>query len=296
MDSVKQLLNSPKMVSLTNWLLLLLGIWLLIQFAWSFWPQAEIKISNSSVQSSKPQATFDLNKLLAVDLFGNAQVQDDSPKQIAAPVTRLKLKLRGVYASEDEFASAIVEHNRKQEVYRIGSKLPGATGLKLYQIHSDRIILSRSGKYETLLIEDFDGKTTGRSANAPLRVTSELTKDSGSRNVIDKRGDLRVTEQMAELKEKLSDPQALAEFVTISPVMDEGAFKGFKVSPGKNRALFGRIGLRRNDIVTAVNGIDLSDPTSAFNLLEQMSSADEINLSIKRGNRMMDIKFSAVMQ
>jgi len=68
------------------------------------------------------------------------------------------------------------------------------------------------------------------------------------------------------------------------------------VSPGKNRALFGRIGLRRNDIVTAVNGIDLSDPTSAFNLLEQMSSADEINLSIKRGNRMMDIKFSAVMQ
>jgi len=45
--------------------------------------------------------------------------------------------------------------------------------------------------------------------------------------------------------------------------------------------------------VTMVNGISLDDPSSAFSLMEQIKTADEINLSIKRGNKEMNILLGA---
>jgi len=81
--------------------------------------------------------------------------------------------------------------------------------------------------------------------------------------------------------------------VRVSAVNQGGDFKGFRLSPGQNRTLFGRLGLRRNDIVTAINGIALNDPESQFTILEQMGTADEITLSLKRGNREMSVIFKA---
>jgi len=101
---------------------------------------------------------------------------------------------------------------------------------------------------------------------------------------------------MQKLRSKLTDPQSLSELVSISPAMSGADFQGFRLAPGKNRALFGRLGLRRNDVVTAVNGISLGDPASSFSLMEQFSSAEEINMTIKRGDREMNILFKADSQ
>ena len=295
MLSLRPVLQSDRAIQITNALLLVAGIWLLVNFVWSFWPQ-EDSVSHGSVTPINQQTReFNVNKVLASKLFGSAEQATVQPEQITAPVTRLKLKLRGVYAAEDEYASAMIEHSNKQEVYRIGGKLPGAANLTLYRVLSDRIIMSRAGKYETLYIEDFDGTkrpTVLRNEPKTTPVQTQTQTQNTDRNVIDKRNDSRVSEEIMKLRANLTDPTALSEFISVTPVMDDGTFTGFRIAPGKNRALFGRIGLRRNDIITSVNGVSMDNPAAGFNIFEQMSTAAEINLSIKRGNRDITILLS----
>ena len=69
---------------------------------------------------------------------------------VDAPETKLKLVLRGVFSSEDQDnARAIIADPRgKEEQYSIGDMLPG--NAELSEVHADKVILKRSGRYETL--------------------------------------------------------------------------------------------------------------------------------------------------
>lgn len=292
MVSLRPILQSDRAIQITNAVLLVLGVWLLVNFVWSFWPQQDSVNPGAVTPINQTSRDFNLNKVINSNLFGSADKVAEQPTQITAPVTRLKLKLRGVYSSEDEYASAMIEHNKKQEVYRIDAKLPGAANLTLYRVLSDRIIMSRAGKYETLYIEDFDG--TPRPTVIQREPTTVVPQTSNvDRNVIDKRNDDKVSEEITKLRANLTDPNAISEYISVSPVMDEGNFTGFRVAPGKNRALFGRVGLRRNDIITEVNGISMDNPAAGFNIFEQLTTASEINLAIKRGNREITILLNA---
>ena len=298
------LVLSPIFANFMSWLLILAIVVMLSLLSWSVWEyfQPRKNTLSSVVNSTDIKSkALDINKLTSYHLFGNPKTiqATATTDQINAPVSRLKLKLRGVYATSDELlSSAMIEAKNKQENYQIGDKLPGATGLKLHSILSDRVIMSRGGKFETLLIEDFGklkGSTSKRSTRSKTRTTSRnnISPSSANNNVLDKRKDANLTKELIELRSKLSDPQSLSELISVSAATEDGQFIGFRLAPGKNRALFGRLGLRRNDIVTNVNGISLDDPATAFTLMEQISSADEIDLTIKRGDRVMNILFSA---
>ncbi len=301
------LLLSPKAATIVSWILLLLIVYLTSLFAWSIWdyfqPRQKITIPAIVSSANKPTSKVDIQKLTRYNLFGDSKipVTVSNNNEIDAPVTRLKLKLRGVYAAtEADLAGAMIEANNKQDVYRIGSKLPGATGLKLHKILADRVIMSRGDKFETLLIEDFAAGSTSRSI---IRTTNrnnipeKVSPASADNKVIDRRQDKKLSSDLLKLRSKLTDPQSLGELVSISPAMSEqNEFQGFRLAPGKNRALFGRMGLRRNDVLTEINGINLSDPSSSFSLMEQISNAEEITMTITRGGRNMNILFSTKAQ
>jgi len=285
------LLLSPKSATIVSWALLLLIVYLSSLFAWSVWsyfqPRQKLTVP-AVVSSSTNRSTSKINvqKLTRYNLFGDtkAPVVASNNREIDAPVTRLKLKLRGVYAAtEEELAGAMIEANNKQDVYRLGSKLPGATGLKLHKILADRVIMSRGGKFETLLIEDFAGGSTSRSVNKTTTrnpIREKINPVASDSKVIDRRQDKKLSSDLLKLRSKLTDPQSLGELVSISPAMSGNEFQGFRLAPGKNRALFGRMGLRRNDVLTEINGINLSDPSSSFSLMEQISTAEEITMTI----------------
>ncbi len=299
---------SPKTSTVVSWVMIVLIIYLTSMFAWSVWgsfqPRQKISVENVSSSHKKTIASVNIHQLTQYNLFGDTEskVEIIENSDIDAPVTRLKLKLRGVYAASEKYlAGAMIEANNKQEVYRIGSKLPGATGLKLHKIFSDRVIMSRGEKFETLLIEDFAGGSSilnrsDKNNSTRNPAISNVLPIHNNRNIIDRRSDKNLSNEMYKLRSKLTDPKSLNELVSISAAMNGEEFEGFRLAPGKNRALFGRLGLRRNDILTEVNGISLNDPASSFSLMEQISSADEINMTIRRGERDMNVLFKAEPQ
>lgn len=87
------------------------------------------------------------------DLFGNAQqapqkVAEEVPTEL--PATTLKLKLTGILATEEDvLTGALIEGpDRDTDYYKPGDTLPGDAVLK--QVHPDRVVLDRNGRFENL--------------------------------------------------------------------------------------------------------------------------------------------------
>ena len=57
---------------------------------------------------------------------------------------------------------------------------------------------------------------------------------------------------------------------------------GFRLNPAQNRAMFESLGLQPNDIVTDINGMALTDPSSGFQVFESLGESTMANVTILR--------------
>ena len=98
---------------------------------------------------------------------------------------------------------------------------------------------------------------------------------------------------VANYREKLyNDPQSLAGLVSISAVQADGGLKGYRVAPGSDAAQFKALGFQSGDIVTAVNGYVLSDPTNTVRLYQMMRDATDAVFEVERDGTPVSISIS----
>lgn len=277
---------------LTPWLNLMLVAmlaWTLAQLTWRLVPMDDavrpagsLVVMNTSVAETSTQSRMaSLEHVAALHLFGNAEEAPAEVEQapITAPETRLNLKLRGLIALDaQEAALAIIAKGESDEqAYGVGDTVPG--GAVLHEIHADRVILKRSGRFETLTLPK-ERMDVGAGANISPAVPS-VSRSVG----LQKPPGVTVERLQAVRESIIKDPQKAMQLINAQPVMDGGQLKGYRVNPGRDRRLFNSVGLRPGDIVTSVNGIPLSDPTQMGRLFEQMSSANRLNVTVERGGQ-----------
>lgn len=212
-------------------------------------------------------------------LFGaKPRVQKSAPASVQParlPETKLNLVLRGVYASENPQAAGAIlsEPSGKQGFYRVGARLPGGAVLK--EVHADHIILERRGRLETLRLpkEKIDGaqQRARRSSSGLGRgaVTASLPADREP-----------TPREFRDIVVK--DPQRLTDIVQMTPYSKGGRFIGYRITPGKNKALFDSFGLRTGDIVTSINGITIDSPTNGLSVLRSLATARQVSIEVER--------------
>ncbi len=150
----------------------------------------------------------------------------------------------------------------------------------MHEIHADRVILERGGRYETLTLP-----------KEKMVVTSPPGSSASRRTPLSGRGSAVATpsadaRQLQAIRQQvLSNPQQAMRLINAQPVMDNGRMKGYRVNPGQDRALFNSVGLRPGDIVTSVNGIALNDMSQMGALFNQLSSAARLDVTIERRGR-----------
>ena len=89
-----------------------------------------------------------------------------------------------------------------------------------------------------------------------------------------------------------NDPQSLSGLLSISAVQGQSGLKGYRVSPGRDAAQFTALGFKSGDIVTAVNGYALSDPTNTVRLYQLMRDATDATFEIEREGAPVSISVS----
>ncbi len=219
-------------------------------------------------------------------LFGVAAKQPvikEAP--IEAKETGLKLTLRGVFAANNPAqAMAIIADARGQEkVYRKNETI--FSGVTLYAVYPDRVILERSGNFETLsLPRDKDGS----SANGVHRVIrSHYTPPSPAQSESTVRTrTIQAGKQLEELRNQLTqDPQEFWKNVRIEPKYDSNNQIIGYLFEHNNRQLMQAMGLRPGDIIVEVNGQPVTDPSTLAGLMGQLSTATSLSLGIERNGQ-----------
>ena len=219
-------------------------------------------------------------------LFGVAPKEAAAPRTapIEAKETGLKLTLKGVFAAnQPERAMALIADARGDEhVYRKDDVI--FSGVKLYEVYPDRVILERSGNYEALYLPR---EKLGMSSGAAPGVSRGPTP--ASRPVPEqpvRTREIKAGKGIEELREQLStDPQAFWQEVRIEPEYDENnQIKGYRFEHN-DKALMRSMGLRPGDVIVEVNGQPLTDPSTLSGLFGTLSSATSVSLGIERNGR-----------
>jgi general secretion pathway protein C len=242
----------------------------------------------TSKSKAKTTSNTDVSKLIARHLFGSAErVEVAQPQVDDAPVTKLNLILRGTYAAgKKERSNSVIEDGKgKQAVYFVDDKLQVSGQVFLRQVHVDKVILETNGRIEELRLKD-------KVPQVAVRSTKQKKVGQGKKNnrVDDKRKNAQISQSLNKYREKLqSDPLSLVGLVNYQPKMVDGEMIGIEISPGKDKRLFTQLGLRRRDVITAVNGVSLTNPQDAMQLLTEIQDMQELQVDISRGNESISL-------
>ena len=272
-------------ISVINLLLVVWIAWLLATFTWDLFKGRELpETALPATQAATPQVDRHaqlVRQLPNWHLFGEA-AQEAAPVQAAVPVdapdTRLKLVLRGAFSSGDEvFSRAIIADPRgNEEMYAIGDKLPGNAELR--EVHADRVILLRGGRYETLRLPLDEPSTGGKRS-------SRSTGSAASAGPAQRLGSIRQT-----LKQ---NPKSLYGLVRTTPKKDEqGKMIGYTLQPGRDPQLFEQMGLQPGDVVTQINEISLDNLSNGMRALKSAQSGETVSMTVMRGEVRETLSFS----
>jgi general secretion pathway protein C len=232
----------------------------------------------------------DLNLISGAALFGIWQppALDLAGKDLSdAPDTNLSLTLLGILANGGNPKTSralIAAQGGEEKPYAIGDDV--ARGVNLQAIFPDRVILSRGGRLETLRLDK--DRVTGLSGpNTPQGEdnNSQSGDDSGAAG----------TRSLAQVRQTLlADPSKAADYIRVQPVpaATGGGLGGYRIYPGRDRSIFTAAGLKPGDVVTAVNGVQLNDPSRSLQLLSDLSQSTQINLSVDRGGQSQNFSIS----
>ncbi|HED18341.1 MAG TPA: type II secretion system protein GspC [Gammaproteobacteria bacterium] len=274
-----RLVQIDRLARPVNLLLVIWLAWLLAELSWALLPGTDnnelqsVKVAPTPVARQEPR--IDERQIASWHLFGEARKDKSVVKSaVNAPETRLKLTLRGVFASEgsssaSEARAIIGDPRGKENSYAPGDPLPG--GAKLSEIYPDRIILERNGRFETLRLP----KKTMKAGSARFNKRSTGRAMPAGRATA-------FSKYRSEIKK---NPASLMNYIRATPERKNGKFIGFRLQTGKNPVAMKELGLKPGDVITSINGVQIDSPAKGMKAMQALGKGSSINITLLRGGQ-----------
>jgi general secretion pathway protein C len=230
-------------------------------------------------QSRGGDAENGLETVANLHLFGKAGVKPVTKIEAKAPETRLNLTLHGVFVDEDpkRGAAIIGTSGSTQKYYKIGATV--MNDVTLQGVFADRVVLLRKGQSEVL-----------RFPKVPTTASLAPNKRGRPDSSRKRAGDSQALDGYREVFQK--EPMKIFEHVRFVPVRSRDGLKGYRVLPQKNRELYNQLGIRPSDLVTAVNGVSLSNDQEAMKLMQTLKDASTLQVDIMRNGQPQSLSFN----
>jgi general secretion pathway protein C len=218
-----------------------------------------------------------LYPIASYSLFGSppaAQGVAESAKR-KAPETGLQLRLAGVLVGRQAQSSGaiVAQANGDTAYYRVGDALPG--NAELMEVEPGRILIRRSGQYETLTFEDpllatrgADFEEAVSQGQQPAGLASGFLNDARAR----------------------LDSQGVAALVPFGLRPAQDSSTGY-VYDGTN-AMLNAVNLQAGDVITAINGQTLGDIEQDKILLDSWREQPQVDIEIERNGRYLTVSYA----
>jgi len=259
-----------RLPEIANLLLVILIALSAARLFWLVWPAGDDVLVPAITGPANDEAdqSIDVDTIASAHLFGEQQVTDSAAEQreiLNAPETRLNLTLTGIISeSNGQRSRALIQTGRKdQDSFSVEDTI--TNGVKLHAIYANRVILDRSGRFETLTLESVKQAKSLTGVTRSQAVSSELAEDLG------------------DVRQKiLANPANAQRYIRLQPERQNGSLVGYRIYPGADRGLFEKAGLKPGELVTAVNGQPLNNPAASLKLLSNLAQASSASVTLER--------------
>ena len=277
---MKQII-SPKLFST---LIFLLSIVVFVKLIWTAVSLTFLPTSGEEFASnSKGKALY-----FRVRLSNNSPIIAPVIKRvpIKAPVNSMRgIKLLALYNASDVVV-VTVEKNRKTSVLSKGDKIDGFT---LISAGIDYALFKKSGKEFKLTLGNT--KTIGSQTKKSFRPKKERVIESSSSNekIIERDGIKLINRNL--LSSYTKRPEKIWKDIGISENQLNGQLNGFKINYVKRGSDFEKLGLKRGDLLMAINAEKLDNLGAVMSLYKDIDNIENLTLTIERDGRSEDIEY-----
>lgn len=260
--------------------------------------------SDRAASPSSRKLEFWMNPIVQRNLF-------DSANSLAGKKEEPKEVTDGEEATESEIAATLIATSVASDpiwstalistdddgvnVYRIDEKLLDAIIKEIHrpsEEHPARVVLERNGSLEYL--EAGEKKKTGRARkkNEDDKDTKKVASRSGRHNWgIEKSGENEYTVPQADVDYALGNLDKMAREARVVPNFSDGQTNGFKVFAIRRNSALRKMGLKNNDVLTSVNGYDLSNTEKALEIYGKLQSEKSFSLEILRNGEPVTLEY-----
>jgi general secretion pathway protein C len=217
-----------------------------------------------------------------------------SPNEAPEPTTTQKpvqtegsikdIKLLAIYNASD-ITVVTVEHKRKTKVLAKGEEI---NGFVLEGAGSNYATFSKNAKmYKIYLIISTKGDDTIKSTKSSSSSVSTVNKvegdvvDAGDHKIIDKSLVDHYAKNMDDIYKNIG----------ISEVKKGNDLQGFRISFVRKGTPFAKLGVKRGDVIKAINGQKIDSYNAAFDVYKNISNIDNLTLVIERGKEEMELEY-----
>jgi general secretion pathway protein C len=247
-----------------------------------------VVLSDHSAQGRSTQPKPPLSSYAVVytrDIFNAIKAPRQAEGPPLATGNNSPLRLWGTAIGDNERAFAIIEDMgaHVQGLYHAGDQI--LPGVALVEVRWDRVVIDRSGRRETLLLPatpPMMSPTLTASTAAPSEERDGVRQVAQDSFQIDRK---EVDHALNNLNELFTQARAVPY---TSP---EGEAQGFRLFSIKPQSLVDRIGLKNGDIVQRVNGIEISDPSTAFGLLQELQGHAQVRVDVMRNHQPVTLSY-----
>jgi len=278
---MKQIIN-PKLFSIIVFILSILVIVKIIWIAVSllFLPNSSEEISTKT----KAKALY-----YRVRLTNNTTVIPPVVKQpvrkFVPKVSSMKgIKLIGLYHSSDT-SVVTVEKNRKTMILIRGGNIDGFV---LDSVEQDSAIFIKNSRRFTLYLNTNKplGKTTAHSSSRKQPIRSHKPS---SHKIVEEDGIKIINREL--LTNYISNPEKIWKDIGISENKLNGKLNGFKINYVKKNSDFERLGLKRGDLLMAINAEKLDNLGAVMNFYNDIKNIDNLTLTVERNGKSEEIEY-----
>ncbi|MFC1777669.1 type II secretion system protein GspC [Pseudomonadota bacterium] len=285
--NLRKILNHRMTVLCITAVLAFYILWQAGSLVWKLWlltdesPQPGVLLPMST-RSAQPESLQNLQRYPLIQSASIATAQDSASTD--APKTSLNLKLVGLmYSTDKNQARAIIESEEDgARSFAIRERV--AENAEIYRIESDRVILMHAGRQEALML-DPEQKSSSVQADAGNQPINSPNRSQAATKSPD-RSQASTASQAASRKYSASVPKSTADLMrdfSATPVMEKGELQGFRLKALRDPKIMKEWGIDPNDVITAVNGIELNAPGRVMVLYDKLKKQREFEVTLSNG-------------
>ncbi len=233
----------------------------------------DLSEKNNEEKAKKTYASY--NTITKRNIFG-VEKSAENTQSTEAPKTKLSLRLVGASVTEGGEPFAIIEDTKKkeQDVFDLDESVFGYA--KLIEIKPESVRLERNGTIELLVLEAGEG--------------GSITESSSGVSASEDGSEFTVAED--ELSKALANLPRLLSQARAVPYFRDGQSVGMRLFAIRRGSLYEKLGLKNGDILTGINGNNLSDPSQALKLFELLKNERSINVVLERQGNSKELKYA----